>query len=70
MKKSQGFFNDSQIWLNWLMDDLPHLGYITKLTPRKKKEKKREENTLIFLFSISSIILNYFKLLIKIIVFL
>jgi len=42
MTKSQGFFMIAKFWLNWLMDDLPRLGYITKLKNKKRKKKRRK----------------------------
>jgi len=64
MTKSQGFFMIAKFWLNWLMDDLPRLGYITKLKnkKRKKKEKKKKKihSSFSFLYqALFLIILNY-----------
>jgi hypothetical protein len=42
MLKGQANIIYNQIWLNLPMDDC-HFGYITKLTPQKKKKKKREK---------------------------
>jgi hypothetical protein len=38
MLKGQANIIYNQIWLNLSMDDC-HFGYITKLTPKKKKKK-------------------------------